>query len=79
MPTYDFACDNLACDHRKTLIFGIREYENMTLKDKPCENPDRRRKACEGVYEHTFETRTGGFALKGEGWTPKFHHGANQG
>ncbi len=77
MPTYDFRCNNDDCAHRESLIFGITEYEAMSLKDKPCHNPDGRRKACPGVYEHTFEKGTS-FALLGEGWTPKFHHGANQ-
>jgi len=78
MPTYDFACSNRVCDHRVTVIFGIMEYDKMTLKDTPCQNPDGRRKACLGLYEHTFETGAS-FALMGSGWTPKFHHGANQG
>ena len=51
----------------------------MTLKDKPCMNPDKRRKKCDGTYETTFDVGAPDFALTGEGWTPKFHHGANQG
>lgn len=78
MPTYDFQCSNDACGHRERIIFGIREYDKMTLKGAPCANPDKRRKKCTGVYEHTFDTAPA-FALTGEGWTPKFHHGANQG
>ncbi len=79
MPTYDFICSNEACSHRQTLIFGIKEYDAMTLKDKPCQNPDKRRKYCPGTYEHTFDKAAPPFALLGEGWTPKFYHGANQG
>ena len=51
----------------------------MTLKDAPCQNPDGRRKICDGTYEITFDSGAPTFALLGEGWTPKFHHGANQG
>ncbi len=77
MPTYDFICTNQRCAHRQTLIFGITEYDALTLKDRPCQNPDGRRKVCSGTYEHTFDKGTS-FALMGGGWTPKFHHGANQ-
>ena len=79
MPTYDYACSNRLCDHRERLIFGIFEYDAMTLKDKPCQHPDGRRKPCDGTYEHTFETGGPAHSFKGEGWTPKFHHAANQG
>lgn len=78
MPTYSYVCSNRACEHRETLIFGIMEYDKMTLKDKPCHHPDGRRKSCGGVYEHTFEKGAPSFSLQGGGWTPKFHHGANQ-
>lgn len=78
MPTYDYICSNEQCNHRQTRIFGIMEYDAMTLKDKSCQNPDRRRKACDGVYEATFDSGVPSFALLGEGWTPKFHHSANQ-
>ncbi len=78
MPTYDYICSNQSCNHRRTLIFGIMEFDAMSLKDKPCENPDGRRKACAGVYEATFDNGAPSFALRGEGWTPKFHHSANQ-
>lgn len=77
MPTYDYICSNQSCNHRQTIIFGIREYDKMTLKNRPCENPDGRRKICAGLYEHTFEVAPP-FALLGEGWTPKFHYSANQ-
>ncbi len=77
MPTYDYICSNQSCNHKRTEIFGIMEYDTMTLKDKPCTNPDGRRKACSGLYEHTF-AKPPAFALLGEGWTPKFHHSANQ-
>jgi predicted nucleic acid-binding Zn ribbon protein len=79
LPTYDYQCSNTDCGHRLSRIFGIREYDEMTLKDTPCANPDRRRKKCFGVYEHTFDTGSAAFALVGGGWTPKFHHSANQG
>ncbi len=78
MPTYSYVCSNNQCEHRETLIFGIMEYDDMTLKDKPCHNPDKRRKKCDGTYEHTFEKGGPSFSLVGPGWTPKFHHGANQ-
>ena len=78
MPTYDYACSNQLCNHRQTLIFGIFEYDALTLKNAPCANPDGRRKACDGLYEHTFDNPPA-FSLTGPGWTPKFHHGANQG
>jgi len=79
VPTYDFVCSNTKCNHRQTRIFAILEYDAMTLKDKPCENPDKRRKACDGTYESTFDNGAPDFTLSGPGWTPKFHHGANQG
>ena len=79
MPTYNYVCSNEKCSHRQTRIFSITEYDAMTLKDKPCMNPDGRRKFCDGVYEVTWDNGAPTFALMGEGWTPKFHHGANQG
>lgn len=79
MPTYDFVCSNQECNHKQTLIFSIMEYDAMTLKNMPCKHPDMRRKVCNGLYEHTFETNVPSFVLLGEGWTPKFHHGAYQG
>ena len=78
MPTYDFICSNQPCSHRVTRIFGIMEYDAMSLKDLPCANPDGRRKFCDGLYEHTFDKGAPSFNLRGEGWTPKFHHSANQ-
>jgi len=78
MPTYDYICSNRQCEHRQRLIFGILEYDAMTLKNKPCAHPDQRRKECAGLYEHTFDYGAPSFALMGEGWTPKFHHSANQ-
>jgi len=78
LPTYDYECSNDSCAHRIRVIFGIMEYDEMTMKDTPCQNPDGRRKACKGLYEHTFDNPPA-FSLVGQGWTPKFHHGANQG
>jgi len=78
MPTYDYMCSNEKCNHREQLIFPIMEYDMFTLKNKPCQNPDGRRKACDGFYEHTFDKGCPSFALMGEGWTPKFYHSANQ-
>ena len=79
MPAYDFSC-TANPEHRKdNLIFGIHEYAEKTLKDKPCEetvdDPDALGAGvpCPGTYEHTFENARPGHSFKGTGWTQKFY------
>ena len=76
MPSYDYSCC-VNPEHRKdNVIFGIEQYDELTLKDKPCEEQllvGENLEPCPGTYEHTFENARPGHAFKGDGWTPKFH------
>jgi predicted nucleic acid-binding Zn ribbon protein len=84
MPAYDFECNE--CGHRlNDVTFKISEYDELTLKDKPCQTvkkgPDGQpmnEQSCPGIYEHTF-TKPAVFSFKGGAPTPRFHHGGNQG
>ena len=68
MPGYDFVC-TANSDHRKSdVIFPIADYDELTLKDKACQEP-----GCAGTYEHTFENARPGHSFKGTGWTEKFY------
>ena len=81
MPSYDFSCTANPEHRRDNLIFGIHEYAEKTLKDKPCEeclvlvDEDGTETSCPcpGTYEHTFENARPGHSFKGDGWTPKFY------
>ena len=87
MPSYEFECSK--CGDRQTKIFKISEYDEETLKDKQCTSesyvPDTDKERsdelveCDGTYDHVFDKARPGHAFKGDGWTPKFHKGANQG
>lgn len=60
MPAYDFECNE--CGHRRdNVIFKISEYDEMTLKNKPCQASKEERiqmvtmrEAAEGLPGNTF-------------------------
>ena len=74
MPTYDFQCSE--CNFKVVdLIFKISEYDEKTLKDKPCTRRINDQfagsKTCTGIMEHTFE-KPSSFSFKGGAPTPTF-------
>lgn len=83
MPTYEYECNT--CHHRAEKIFSIMEYDRENLVDAPCdqnvpgETPAGTPVACPGMYEYVLDGARPGHSFKGGGWTPKFHHTANQG
>lgn len=66
MPRWGFMCNK--CEDAQEVIGKIKEYDELTLKDKPCKV-----EGCNGMYEHSFEEANIGHVWRDGKPTPRFH------